>query len=89
MPVVGKAGTVNEPVVIFDEGAPNPYANFITELAEEDGVVRVGLAALCKSGDGQVIAMTVVRVHLKKEVAWELCRGLRKIEESLVEGKEG
>jgi hypothetical protein len=82
MTTVGKAGTANDPIFIMDLGAPNPYANFITELAEEDGVVRVGFAALCKSGDGQVIAMTVVRVHLKKEVAWELCRGLRRMEEA-------
>ncbi|MDW9447173.1 hypothetical protein GOL96_25535 [Sinorhizobium medicae] len=81
MPVVGKSGTIKKPVVIFDEGAPNPYANFITELAEEDGIVRVGFATLTKSGDGQLIAMTVVRLHLKKEAAWELCRGLRRMED--------
>ena len=86
MPVVGKAGTVKEPVVIFDEGAPNPYANFITELAEENGVVRVGFAALSQDGDGQMKAMIVVRLHLKRDVAWEMCRELRKIEEEIAKG---
>lgn len=80
-PVVGKAGTPSAPVFIFDEGAQNCYANFITELAEEDGVIRVGLAALSKDGDGQMKAMIVVRLHLKREVAWELCRGLRRLED--------
>jgi len=83
MPVVGKSGTDKEPVVIFDEGCQNPYANFITELAEDNGVVRVGLATLTKSGDGQLIAMTVVRLHIKRDVAWSLCRELTKIERAL------
>ncbi|ASP50929.1 hypothetical protein [Sinorhizobium meliloti] len=81
MPVVGKSGTIKEPVVIFDEGAPNPYANFITELAEENGVIRVGFATVSKDGDGQTKAMIVVRLHLKKEIAWDLCRGLRRMED--------
>lgn len=88
MPTVGKAGTPSNPIFIFDEGAPNPYANFITELAEENGVVRVGLAALSKDGDGQRKAMVVVRLHLKKEVAWELCRGLRRMEDMAKRRKE-
>lgn len=82
MPVVGKSGTIKKPVVIFDEGAPNPYANFITEVADEGDVVRVGFAALSQDGDGQIKAMIVVRLHLKKEIAWEMCRELRTIEEA-------
>ncbi|WP_322882873.1 MULTISPECIES: hypothetical protein [Sinorhizobium] len=82
MPVVGKSGTIKKPVVIFDEGAPNPYANFITEVADEGDVVRVGFAALSQDGDGQIKAMIVVRLHLKKDIAWEMCRELRKIEEA-------
>ncbi|WP_457663668.1 hypothetical protein [Sinorhizobium medicae] len=88
MPTVGKAGTPSDPIFIFDEGAPNPYANFITELVEEDGIIRVGLASLSKDGDGQQKAMIVVRLHLKKETAWELCRGLRRMEEILKRRKE-
>lgn len=83
MPVVGKSGTIKEPIVIFDEGAPNPYSNFITELTEDNGVVRVGFAALTKSGDGQLIAMTVVRLHIKRDVAFAMCRELTKIERGL------
>ncbi|WP_322884223.1 hypothetical protein U8C35_07655 [Sinorhizobium medicae] len=88
MPTVGKAGTPSNPIFIFDEGAPNPYANFITELADEDGVIRVGLAALSKDGDGQQKAMIVVRLHLKREVAFELCRGLRRMEDLFKRRKE-
>jgi hypothetical protein len=88
MPVVGKAGTPQNPVFIFDEGAPNPFANFITELAEEDGIVRVGFAALSIDGDGQRKAMIVVRLHLPRDIAWEMCRNLRKIEDALTKGKK-
>ena len=82
MPVVGKAGTPQNPVFIFDEGALNPYANFITEVAEDGDLVRVGFAALSVDGDGQSKAMIVVRLHIKKDVAWEMCRALRKIEDA-------
>jgi hypothetical protein len=72
----------------MDLGAPNTYANFITEVAEDNGIVRVGFAALCKSGDGQTIAMTVVRLHIKRDVAWEMCRRMRAIEEALTKVKK-
>ncbi|RVI91803.1 hypothetical protein [Sinorhizobium meliloti] len=81
-PVVGKSGTPSAPVFIFDEGAQNCYANFITEVAEDGDLVRVGFAALSKDGDGQTKAMLVVRLHIKKDVAWEMCRELRKIEDA-------
>lgn len=81
MPTVGKAGTPNAPVFIFDEGAQNCYANFITEIADEDGVIRVGFAALSKDGGGQLKAMIVARLHIKKDVAWQLCRELKRLEE--------
>jgi hypothetical protein len=88
MTVVGKAGTAKDPIFIMDLGAPNPFANFITELAEEDGIVRVGFAALSVDGDGQRKAMIVVRLHLPRDIAWEMCRDLRKIEEALAKGKK-
>jgi hypothetical protein len=88
MTVVGKDVSGKEPVVIMDLGAPNTYANFITEVAEDNGIVRVGFAALCKSGDGQTIAMTVVRLHIKRDVAWEMCRRMRSIEEALAKGEK-
>lgn len=83
MPVIGKSGTPEKPIFIFDEGAPNPYANFITEMVEEDGIIRVGFAALSKGTDAQTNAMVVVRLHLRKEIAWELCRELRRLEDNL------
>lgn len=86
MTIVGKAGTAKDPIFIQDLGCPNPYANFITELAEDNGVVRVGFATLTKSGDGQLIAMTVVRLHLKRDVAFAMCRELTKIERALAGG---
>ncbi|RVG08566.1 hypothetical protein CN234_17440 [Sinorhizobium meliloti] len=88
-PVVGKAGTPSAPVFIFDEGAPNPYANFITEIAEDGCVIRVGFAALSTDGDGQTKAMIVCRLHLKLEAAWHLCRELAKIERSIAREKRG
>ena len=88
MPIVGKFADAKPPVVVFDEGAPNAYANFITEMAEDNGVVRVGFAALSQDGDGQMKAMIVVRLHLKRDVAWQMCRELRKIEEAIAKGKK-
>lgn len=88
MATVGKSGSIKEPIFIQDLGAPNPYANYITELAEDNGVVRVGFATLTKSGDGQTVAMTVVRLHIKRDVAWEMCRDLRRIEEDLAKGRK-
>lgn len=82
MTVVGKMGDPNKPVFIMDLGAPNPYANFITEVAEDGDLVRVGFAALSVDGDGQRKATVVVRLHIKKDVAWEMCRELRKIEDA-------
>lgn len=87
-PVVGKSGTPSAPIFIFDEGAQNCYANFITEIAEDDGVIRVGFAALSKDGDGQMKAMIVARLHLKQETAWELCRNLKRLQDSLIKRKK-
>ncbi|ANK73755.1 hypothetical protein FA04_14670 [Ensifer adhaerens] len=88
MPIVGKFADAKPPVVVFDEGAPNAYANFITEMADDGDVVRVGFAALSQDGDGQMKAMIVVRLNLKREIAWEMCRELRKIEEAIAKGKK-
>lgn len=88
MPVVGKFPDPKTPIVVFDEGAPNAYANFITEMADDGDVVRVGFAALSQDGDGQMKAMIVVRLHLKRDVAWQMCRELRQIEEAIAKGKK-
>jgi hypothetical protein len=88
MPIVGKFADAKPQVVVFDEGAPNAYANFITEMADDGDVVRVGFAALSQDGDGQMKAMIVVRLNLKREIAWEMCRELRKIEEAIAKGKK-
>lgn len=86
MPVVGKFA--DPQIVVFDEGAPNAYANFITEMADDGDVVRVGFAALSQDGDGQMKAMIVVRLHLKRDIAWQMCRELRHIEEAIAKGKK-
>lgn len=88
MPVVGKFADPKTPIVVFDEGAPNAYANFITEMADDGDVVRVGFAALSQDGDGQMKAMIVIRLHLKRDVAWQMCRELRQIEEAIAKGKK-
>lgn len=43
---VGKLGTPEEPVFIFDEGAPALYVDLITELeVDENDIVRISFGA--------------------------------------------
>jgi hypothetical protein len=84
MPRVGKTGTLQEPVFIFDEGAPALYVDLITELEvevdENDIVVRISFGAMSKNGDGQIKAMIAVRIRTPKNMAWQFCRDLRELE---------
>lgn len=81
MPSVGKLGTPEEPVFIFDEGAPALYVDLMTELeVDENDIVRISFGAMSKNGDGQIKAMIAVRIRMPKNMAWQFCRDLRELE---------
>lgn len=81
MPRVGKMGTLQEPVFIFDEGAPVLYVDLITELdVDENDIVRISFGAMSRNGDGQIKAMVAVRIRMPKNLAWQFCRDLRELE---------
>ncbi|PLT95521.1 hypothetical protein [Sinorhizobium medicae] len=78
---VGKLGTPEEPVFIFDEGAPALFVDLITELeVDENDIVRISFGAMSKNGDGQIKAMISVRLRMPKNIAWQFRRGLRELE---------
>lgn len=81
MPSVGKLGTPEVPVFIFDEGAPALYVDLITELeVDENDIVRISFGAMSKNGDGQIKANISVRLRMPKNIAWQFRRGLRELE---------
>ncbi|MDX0548560.1 hypothetical protein GOC81_22875 [Sinorhizobium medicae] len=81
MPSVGKLGTPEVPVFIFDEGAPALYVDLITELeVDENDIVRISFGAMSKNGDGQIKAMIAVWIRMPKNMAWQFCRSLRELE---------
>lgn len=83
MPNVGKIRIGDDPddvVVIFDSGAAPLHVDLVTELAEEDGTVRISFAAITQDGDGQRKAEVVARLRMSADVAWRLCRELKKLQ---------
>lgn len=78
---VGKIRNGDEVLIIFDNGTPPVFVDIATEVAEEDGIVRLGFAAITQNGDGIPKADVVVRMRMKTEVAWELCRSLKALQE--------
>ncbi|MDX0449133.1 hypothetical protein BMJ35_23165 [Sinorhizobium medicae] len=81
MPSVGKLGTPEDPIFVFDEGAPALYVDLITELeVDENDIVRISFGAMSKNGDGQTKAMIAVRLRMPKNIAWQFRRGLRELE---------
>jgi hypothetical protein len=81
MPSVGKLGTPEEPVFIFDEGAPALYVDLITELeVDENDIVRISFGAMSKNGDGQIKAMIAVRIRMPKSVALAFGQALTKVQ---------
>ena len=81
MPSVGKLGTPEEPVFIFDEGAKALYVDLITELeVDENDIVRISFGAMSKNGDGQIKAMIAVRIRMPKSIARDFCRALTKMQ---------
>ncbi|WP_085033954.1 hypothetical protein [Ensifer aridi] len=83
MPNVGKIRIGDGPddvVIIFDSGTPPLHVDLVTELAEEDGVIRISFAATTQDGDGHRKAEVTARLRMKKETAWALCRELKRLE---------
>lgn len=77
---VGKIRDGDEILVIFDPGTTPVFVDIATEIAEEDGIVRLGFAAITQNGDGIPKADVVVRIRMKVDVAWALCRSLKALE---------
>lgn len=70
----------DEWLVIFDTGLAPLHVDLITEIAEEDGIVRMSFAAISTNGDGIPKADVVARLRMKTDVAWGVCRSLRALE---------
>lgn len=82
MPNVGKIRIGDDPddvVVIFDGGALPLHVDLVTELAEEDGTIRISFAAFTQDGDGQKKAEIVARLRMKEGTAFGLSRALREL----------
>ena len=67
-------------VVIIDNGSPPLLVDLFTELADEEGIVRISFAALTQDGEGQKKADVVARLRMRKELAWELCRAIKELD---------
>jgi len=78
---VGKLGTPEEPVFLFDEGAPALYVDLITELeVDENDIVRISFGAMSRNGDGQTKAMIAVRIRMPRSVARAFGQTLTKMQ---------
>lgn len=77
---VGKIEHDGQWLVIFDDGTDPLHVDLVTEIQEEDGIVRVSFAAISQDGDGVRKADVSVRLRMKKDVAWGLCRSLHALE---------
>lgn len=67
-------------VVVFDDGTTPFYVDLITEIADEDGIIRMSFAAISSDGEGIPKADVVARLRMKSDVAWGLCRSLKALE---------
>jgi hypothetical protein len=77
---VGKIRDGEDILIIFDSGVVPIHADIVTEISEEDGIVRMSFAAVTQDGDGVPKADVAVRLRMKSEIAWSLCRSLRALE---------
>lgn len=80
MRTVGKVRDGEEVIVIFDDGTDPLWADLVTEISEHDGIVRMSFAAISTNGDGVPKADVSVRLRMKVETAWFLCRSLKALE---------
>lgn len=77
---VGKIRDGDEVIVIFDDGTDAMWCDLLTEISEHDGIVRMSFASISQDGDGVAKADVAVRLRMKTETAWGLCRSLRALE---------
>ena len=78
---VGKVRHGKDAIVVFDHGAACLWTDLVTEIEEADGIVRMTFAAVHKNGDGIHKATVAVRLRMTEDVAFSLCRELRRLQE--------
>jgi hypothetical protein len=81
MRTVGKVRDGEDVIVIFDDGTDPLWVDIVTEISEHDGIVRMSFAAISTNGDGVPKADVSVRLRMRTETAWFLCRSLKALEE--------
>lgn len=77
---VGKIRDGEDVFIIFDIGVAPLHIDLITEVADEDGIVRISFAAITQDGDGQAKAEVTARIRMKQDVAWRLCKSLNTLQ---------
>jgi hypothetical protein len=77
---VGKVRDGDEILIVFDDGTDPVWADIVTEISEHEGIIRMSFAAISQDGDGIPKADVSVRLRMKTETAWSLCRSLRALE---------
>ena len=77
---VGKVRDGDDVLIIFDDGTDPHWVDVVTEVSEQDGIVRMSFAAISQDGDGVAKADITVRIRMKLELAWHLCRSLKALE---------
>jgi len=80
MRTVGKVRDGEDVIVIFDDGTDPLWVDLVTEISEHDGIVRMSFAAISTNGDGVPKADVAVRLRMKTDLAWQICRSLRALE---------
>lgn len=77
---VGKMENGGDWIVIFDDGTAPLHVDLVTEVVEEDGIIRISFAAVSKDGDGIAKADVVARIRMIENTAWDMCRRLKGLE---------
>jgi hypothetical protein len=80
MRTVGKVRDGDEVIVIFDDGTDPLWVDIVTEISEHDGIVRMSFAAISTNGDGVPKADVAVRLRMRTDLAWSICRSLKALE---------
>ena len=78
---VGKIRDGDDVLIIFDDGTDPHWIDVVTEVSEQDGIVRMSFASISQDGDGVAKADVAVRIRMKTELAWSVCRSLHALEE--------
>jgi len=70
----------DEWIVVFDDGTPAIHVDLVTELSEHEGIISMSFASVSKDGDGIRKADVSVRLRMKADIGWSLCRSLKALE---------